>query len=70
MLVLTRFAKEGIRIGDDTMIHVLGFERGRGGDWQVRIGIQAPQSKTILREELWNEQQINRAGEENADNKD
>ena len=63
MLVLTRFPKESIRIGDDTLVSILGFEQTDTGAWQVRIGILAPQSKRILREELWNEQQITAAGE-------
>ncbi len=64
MLVLTRFAKESIRIGNDTLVSILGFEQTDAGAWQVRVGILAPQSKRILREELWNEEQIKAAGEE------
>lgn len=48
MLVLTRRLREGIRIGSDVRIVVLGVS----GD-QVRIGIAAPARKTILRDEVF-----------------
>ncbi|MEA3182854.1 MAG: carbon storage regulator, partial [Gammaproteobacteria bacterium] len=49
MLVLTRRVGEGIMIGDCILLKVLGVH-GRG----VRVGIQAPKSVDILREELFN----------------
>jgi len=56
MLVLTRFEKEKIRIqrpdGDDIVIDILKFERGREGDYFVHVGIDAPQDVTVLREEV------------------
>ena len=68
MLVLTRFPKQGIRIGDDTLVSILGFEQNDAGAWQVRIGVLAPQNKAIWREELWNEKQITAAGESHEAN--
>ena len=47
MLILTRRPGESIRIGDDTTITVTSV-RGL----QVQIGIQAPKSVNIVREEL------------------
>jgi carbon storage regulator len=48
MLVLTRRADESINIGDDIVLTILGIE----GD-KVKIGIKAPRSITILREEVY-----------------
>jgi carbon storage regulator len=48
MLVLTRRLSEGIRIGADVRIVVLAVN----GD-QVRVGIEAPRGKTILRDEVF-----------------
>lgn len=50
MLVLTRRSGESILIGDDIVITVL--EHGRD---QVRIGISAPRSVAVHREEVYNE---------------
>jgi carbon storage regulator (csrA) len=50
MLVLTRKKDEGIMIGRDIEIMVLGFD----GD-KVRLGISAPRSITILRKEVYQE---------------
>lgn len=47
MLVLTRRANESIMIGDDIVITVLDIK----GD-QVRIGIKAPRSVSVYREEV------------------
>ena len=49
MLVLTRKAGERIVIDDSIVVEVLEVQGNR-----VRIGIQAPQGVTILREELLN----------------
>jgi len=57
MLVLTRKIGEGIVIGDDVTITVV---ETKGGN--VRIGIDAPQSKKIYRQEIYN-----RIVEENRD---
>lgn len=47
MLVLTRKLNERICIGDDVRITVVGI---RGN--HVRLGIEAPPSVTVLRDEL------------------
>ncbi|MCP5469978.1 MAG: carbon storage regulator [Chlamydiales bacterium] len=47
MLVLTRKREQKIRIGDNVVITVLKVQ----GD-QVSIGIEAPRSLSIVREEL------------------
>lgn len=47
MLILTRKHRETIRIGNDIHITVVSIHGN-----QVRIGIEAPESVTILREEL------------------
>lgn len=48
MLILTRKLGESITIGDDIRVSVLGV-RGR----QVRIGIEAPSSIVVHREEIY-----------------
>lgn len=48
MLVLTRRAGETVIIGDNVRITALGM---RGN--QVRLGIEAPKSVTIHREEIY-----------------
>ena len=48
MLILNRRPGQGIRIGDAIYITVVGV------DGQiVRLGLEAPASYKILREELW-----------------
>ena len=47
MLVVTRKAEEGVRIGEDVEVRVLGVHRRR-----VRLGITAPSDVPVLREEL------------------
>ena len=48
MLVLTRRANQSIMIGDDVVVTVLDVR----GD-QVRIGIKAPRSVDVHREEVY-----------------
>ncbi|WP_163339276.1 carbon storage regulator CsrA [Desulfopila sp. IMCC35008] len=48
MLVLTRKAGEGIIIGDDVTIKVIELKGGA-----IRIGIDAPRSKKIYRQEVY-----------------
>ena len=48
MLVLTRRPDQGIRVGSDVRVVVLGVS----GD-QVRIGIEAPRHRAILRDEVF-----------------
>ncbi|MEI6495054.1 MAG: carbon storage regulator CsrA [Actinomycetota bacterium] len=50
MLVLARRVGENIRIGDDIIVTVLELSRD-----QVRIGIRAPRSVTVHREEVYEE---------------
>lgn len=50
MLVLTRRANQSIVIGDGVIVTVLEVR----GD-QVRLGIQAPRSVPVHREEVYNE---------------
>jgi carbon storage regulator len=47
MLVLSRKAQEGVRIGDDVVITVLSVQRGR-----VKLGIEAPSNIHVERSEL------------------
>jgi carbon storage regulator len=47
MLILTRRAGEGVVIGEDISIVVLGVKGG-----QVRIGVEAPRGVAVLREEI------------------
>ena len=57
MLVLTRRANQSIMIGDDVVVTVLDVR----GD-QIRIGIKAPRSVAVHREEVYAElQEANRA---------
>jgi len=48
MLVLTRHANQSIMIGDDVVVTVLEVK----GD-QVRLGIRAPRSVGVHREEVF-----------------
>jgi carbon storage regulator len=48
MLVLTRRPGESITIGDDVIVTVIAT-----GGGQVRLGITAPRSVQVLREEIY-----------------
>jgi len=48
MLILTRRVDERILIGNDIVVCVLGIEGNR-----VRLGLDAPDNVTILREEIY-----------------
>lgn len=52
VLVLTRRTNEKIRIGDNVILTILEVR----GD-QVRLGIEAPRSVGVHREEVWVEMQ-------------
>lgn len=58
MLVLQRYVKEGVRVGDDLLITVLGIDKKNDS---VRLGFLAPDSTRILREEIWNKNQVGKA---------
>lgn len=47
MLVLTRKLQQGLVVGDDVVIKVLGVKSG-----QVRLGIEAPKSVKVHRSEV------------------
>ena len=49
MLILTRKVGESLVIGDDVSIIVLGVKGN-----QVRIGVDAPRSVSVHREEIYN----------------
>lgn len=48
MLVLSRKSGESLRIGSDVVVRVLVTAKG-----QVRLGIEAPPEKLVLREEVY-----------------
>ena len=48
MLIITRRAGEKLMIGDDVVVEIMEIVGN-----QVRIGIQAPQSVRVYREEIW-----------------
>jgi carbon storage regulator len=48
MLILTRRVRETLMIGDDVAVTILGVTGTR-----VRVGIEAPRSKTVHRWEIY-----------------
>jgi carbon storage regulator len=50
-LILTRRIGESVRIGDEVTVTVLGVKTGR----QVSLGISAPRSVAVHREEVFNQ---------------
>ncbi len=65
MLVLTRKSGEAIRIGDDIKIVVIDVREN-----QIKIGIEAPQSLSVHREEIYlkiQQENIKAAGVSKAD---
>jgi carbon storage regulator len=48
MLVITRKSGEGFKIGDDVTVAILGVKGG-----SVRIGIDAPSTVDVHREEIY-----------------
>jgi len=57
MLILTRRISESVIIGDDVKITVLGVKGS-----QVRLGIDAPKSISVHREEIYERIQHEKAG--------
>ena len=49
MLIITRRPGEKIMIGDDIVVHVIEIVGN-----SVRVGIEAPRSVPVYREEIWN----------------
>ena len=65
MLILTRKSGEGLFIGDDIRITILEI-RGK----QIRLGIEAPASVIVLREEIYRriqEENLQAAGARDID---
>jgi len=60
MLILTRKVGESLVIGDDVSIIVLGVKGN-----QVRIGVDAPKSVSVHREEIYNKIQDEKATDGN-----
>ena len=49
MLIITRRPGEKIMLGDDIIVHVMEVVGN-----SVRVGIEAPRSVPVYREEIWN----------------
>ena len=49
MLIITRRPGERIMLGDEIVVHVMEIVGN-----SVRVGIQAPRSLPVYREEIWN----------------
>lgn len=58
MLILTRRISESVIIGDDVKITVLGIKGN-----QVRLGIDAPKSVSVHREEIYQRIQGEKGGD-------
>lgn len=61
MLILTRRVGETLVIADDVKVTVLGVK-----GYQVRLGIEAPKSVAVHREEVYARIQRERAGGDDA----
>lgn len=58
MLILTRRLTESLKIGDDVTVTILGV-KGK----QVRIGVSAPKSIAVHREEIYQRIRRERPGD-------
>ena len=64
MLIITRRPGEKIMLGDEIVVHVMEIVGN-----SVRVGIQAPRSLPVYREEIWNAvREENRAAADSAPN--
>lgn len=64
MLIITRRPGEKIMLGDEIVVHVMEIVGN-----SVRVGIQAPRSVPVYREEIWNAvREENRAAADSAPN--
>jgi len=62
VLIITRKPGEKIMLGDDVVVHVMEIVGN-----SVRVGIQAPRSLPVYREEIWDAVRAeNRAAAESA----
>ena len=62
MLIITRRPGEKIMLGDDIVVHVMEIVGN-----SVRVGVEAPRSVSVYREEIWNVvRDENRAAAESA----
>ena len=48
MLIITRRAGEKVMVGDDVVVHVMEIVGN-----SARVGIEAPKSLPVYREEIW-----------------
>ena len=58
MLILTRRVGETLMVGDEVTVTVLGVKGN-----QVRLGVNAPKSVAVHREEIYNRIQAEERGE-------
>lgn len=65
MLILTRRVGETLMIGDEVSVTVLGVKGN-----QVRIGVNAPKTVSVHREEIYERIQREKSGDAPAESED